>query len=106
MPAKDQQPVSTESDGPTITLKAPQAAVVRRLVFKDLHEHARKLVEQTEWGSDWTPSMGGDDAQTTIKTLMGPLIDVLDAVGWSTHGDGDDLIASERLAQARLKLIC
>jgi len=78
-----------------LTVTEGQLAHTRSLLFADLTEQTSVLTEQAQHAAQEPPEVSGEDALGTYRQCVGPTVELLNAVGWSTRGDRELLLALE-----------
>jgi hypothetical protein len=82
------------------TLNEVQCVYVRQLLFEELHDAAEILAEQAmgaaRGGNANSENIDGDDAASTLRNRVMPIVDVLGTIGWSVETDTATIVQLER----------
>jgi hypothetical protein len=82
------------------TLNEVQCVYVRQLLFEELHDSAEILAEQAidaaRGGNAGSENVNGDDALSTLRNRVMPIVDVLGTIGWSVETDTVTIVQLER----------
>lgn len=80
----------------TVRLTVPQVALLRQIVFRDLEDLAGRLQDEAGEAAQGLSNMAGDDAEGMYASIMRDTTELLDVLGWSTRGDGEMLVRTQR----------
>jgi len=85
----------------TVSLTVPQVALLRQIVFRDLMGAAENLQGLAEVAAQGLCDVAGEDAEGTYASIMRDTAELLDVLGWSTRGDGEMLVRTQRERRRR-----
>jgi len=80
----------------TLSLTGPQVALLRQIVFRDLTDLAGRLQDDASEAAQGLSNIAGDDAEGMYASIMRGTAELLDVLGWSTRGDGEMLVRTQR----------
>ncbi len=80
----------------TVSLTGPQVARLRQIVFRDLEDLAGRLQDEAGEAAQGLSNIAGDDAEGMYASIMRDTAELLDVLGWSTRGDGEMLVRTQR----------
>jgi len=88
--------MSTHAQKTTLSLTGPQVALLRQIVFRDLTDLAGRLQDDASEAAQGLSNIAGDDAEGMYASIMRGTAELLDVLGWSTRGDGEMLVRTQR----------
>ncbi len=88
--------MSTHAQKTTVSLTVPQVALLRQIVFRDLTDLAGRLQDEASEAAQGLSNIAGDDAEGMYASIMRDTAELLDVLGWSTRGDGEMIVRTQR----------